>query len=304
MLNWKPYNNHHWAKSKQKPLNNQEKKKFEQMAANTLLIPFCETGECWGTVHPPGRNAIVIQVRPEWRHQYSHYRLPIGLKIYNLKDGKVMWPSIRRFHQDHRPQMRGLPNAHVQEVLACGTTKGTDGIERGYLVQQWIDGVALDQKIKAGPTTNEVLQITDDLFQEIIIPLWSHGSSWWDVRPSNYVVTPSGRLFMIDSDTVGGYADEIIQTPEVFTQRNNGTRTAMKRYGTLLSRLAGRVAGRGQKSIVQRRACSLCERHLQPIFCAPYPLPSGWQRKAIQSWKNFRADYALLLQPPLGLRQN
>jgi len=141
-------------------------------------------------------------------------------------------------------------------------------------------------------------RIADDLFKEIIIPLWAKGSSWWDVRASNYVVTTDGRLMMIDSDSVGAYADEILKTPKVFAERNHGSITAMKRYATILVTMAGRLAVRGTKATVQREVRALFVRQLQPVFVEPYPLPPGWKKSAGRAWQNFRAGYEALLRQP------
>jgi hypothetical protein len=299
MLNWKPYDQHTWENSDQRPFNATEKKHFEQLAGKILWLPGVEMQDCWGTVCPPGRNAAVIRVHPDVRHRFERNGLrEVGLKIFNLVDGKVMWPSVFKFHDGQRGKLPGLPNAQVQEVLACGTHPDGVGSERGYLVQQWVEGTALDQKIEAGLTADETLQIIDDLFLKIIIPLWGVGTSWWDVRDSNYVVTPAGQLVMIDSDSVGAYADEIVETPTVFAKRNRGSITAMIRYGSLLITLARRLAPRGTKSAVEREVRVLVARHLLPVFVEPYPLPHGWQKTAIRAWQDFRAGYQPLLQPP------
>ena len=209
-----------------------------------------------------------------------------------------MWPSIFEFHLMQRANLPGLPNGHVQEVVGINTVEDASGRRRGYLVHLWVAGTVLEERIKGDLTASEVLQIADDLFQQIIIPLWSKGSSWWDVRDSNYVVTPDGRLMMIDSDSVGAYADEILQTPSVFTKRNRGSRTAMKRYTGLLARMAGRLAPRGEKSKWTQQTRALFQRHLVPVFVAPYPLPHGWKKSATKAWLNFRADYTALLHQP------
>jgi len=299
MLNWKPYDQFDWKKSKQRPFNSAEKLQFENLAAKILWVPGVELDGCWATVHPPGRNATVIQVHPLIRHRFERKGVrPVGLKIFNLVDGKVMWPSVSKFHASQRKKLPGLPNAYVQEVLDYGDIQDDHGTERGYLIQQWVEGVVLEEKIRVGLTADEVRQIADDLFREIIIPLWSKGTSWWDVRDSNFVVTQDGRLMMIDSDSVGAYADEILQTPQVFTKRNRGSSTAMKRYAGLLARIAGRLAPRGEKSKWTCRARALFQQQLAPIFYAPYPLPRGWDKTAREAWQKFRADFQSLLHQP------
>jgi hypothetical protein len=305
MLNWKPYDQHDWKNCDQKKFTAPERRQFEKLAAKILTLPESSLDRQWGTVHPPGRNALVIEVHPDAGHGLAtHGDQRLGVKIYNLKDGKVMWPSVFRFHFSQRSNIPGLPNGHVQSVIAAGTAIDADGRERGYLIQEWVAGMALDQKIAAGLTPDEALQIAADLFQAIVIPLWSQGTNWWDVRDSNYVVTPAGRLVMIDSDTLGGYADEITRTPEIFCGRNGGSLTAMKRYAGLLARMAGRLARRGEKSKIRQQVRTLFARHLRSVFINPFPLPPGWETTATRAWENFRAGYAPLLQPASELRSN
>jgi hypothetical protein len=299
MLNWKPYDRHDWKNSDQKKFTARQKKQFEELAAKILWLPQVTQFDCWGTVHPPGRNAIVIQVHPDVRHRFERDgSRVVGLKIFNLVDGKVMWPSVAKFHKSQRGRLPGLPNSHVQEVRDYGEAEDAQHQKRGYLVQQWIEGTVLEEKIKRGLSASESLQIADDLFNEIVIPLWSVGTSWWDVRDSNYVVTPAGRLMMIDSDTVGAYADEMLATTPVFSRRNGGSRLAMQRYAALLARMAARLAPRGEKSRWTQQVRAFFNQHLAPVFVAPYPLPPGWKRIAGEAWGKFRADYQSLLQPP------
>jgi hypothetical protein len=299
MLNWKPYDRHDWKNCDQKKFTARQKKQFEELAAQILRLPKGTPPDCWGTVHPPGRNATVIQIHPGVRHRFEQSgRRAAGLKIFNLVDGQVMWPSVSKFHESQRRRLPGLPNSHVQEVQDCGEAEDSQRRKRGYLVQPWVAGTVLAEKIQQGMSASEALQIAGDLFNEIVIPLWGVGTSWWDVRDSNYVVTPADRLMMIDSDTVGAYADEMLATPPVFARRNRGSRLAMQRYAALLARMAARLAPRGEKSRWTLQARAFFKQHLAPVFVAPYPLPPGWKQAAREAWGKFRADYQSLLQPP------
>lgn len=48
---------------------------------------------------------------------------------------------------------------------------------------------------------------------------------------------------MIDSDTLGGRAGEIVGMPAISGQRNHGTLTTMRCYGTWIRQMASRNAG-------------------------------------------------------------
>jgi hypothetical protein len=70
--------------------------------------------------------------------------------------------------------------------------------------------------------------------------LWSAGTIWWDIRSGNFCVTERDgkqRLVLIDTDSLLAYAEEIIETPHVFTKRNHGKVTALKRIKTIVTDL-------------------------------------------------------------------
>ena len=303
MLNWTRYDSHDWANCAQTPMSRDQKACMEQLGADILQLSATDAATCWGEVHPPGRNALAIRVQPRVRHYFGGNRPPVGLKIFNLVDGKTMWPSVSRFHTSQRKLLPGLPNPQVQEVFHCATFTAADAVERGYLVQEWIEGDTLEAKLKAGLGQVEAVKLLDDLFLKLLIPLWSLGTSWWDVRSSNYVVTPRHRLMMIDSDTIGGYADEMTITPSIFTERNRGKLTAMTRYRTIIRNLVVaclRAKGGRKSAFGTERANELVATHLEPVFCAPYPVDHNWRRKAEKAYAAFRTEYKSLLDRELS----
>jgi hypothetical protein len=84
------------------------------------------------------------------------------------------------------------------------------------------------------------IQLLSDFFEGILLPLWSAGTIWWDIRASNFCVAERDgkqRLVLIDTDSLLAYAEEIIETPHVFTKRNHGKVTALKRIKTILTDL-------------------------------------------------------------------
>jgi hypothetical protein len=295
MINWKLYDRYNWSKCKQKRMDSAEKSDFEQLAADMLQLRRTDAVSCWGTAFPPGRNSVVFRINPGVAHQFSSNGTSMGIKIFNLIDGETMRRKILKFHMEQRRQFAGLPHPLVQTVLHCGTVTARDGKERSYLVQEWVDGEILEDKLKRVVSREDAWRILDDVFLGLVIPLWGVGSSWWDVRESNYVFTPERRLVMIDSDTVGGYADEITGCPTVFTDRNDGSVTAMTRYSTFICILARYQAPRGKKGKVEDAARMLIKQHLLPCFCRPYPLATGWQARATEAYNDFKTELQAIL---------
>jgi hypothetical protein len=130
-----------------------------------------------------------------------------------------------------------LPNELVQGVYDADEHNCTF-----FLVQAWIEGGSLETYLnrKTQLPPDVVQQLLKDLFEGIIIPLWSAGTIWWDIRAGNFCVTERDskqRLVLIDTDSLLAYADEIIETPLVFTKRNHGKVTALKRIKTIVTDL-------------------------------------------------------------------
>lgn len=295
MLNWTAYDKFNWAGSEQCKMNSAEKDAFDSLGADILQLDAVTRAQSWGSVSSPGRNAAVIRVHDGVPHRFKR-NTSIGLKIFNLKDGEVMRRKISKFHNEQRAKFPGLPHALIQNVFRCETISN-QGKERGYIIQQWTNGEILEDKMRTGIGPKDMWRILDDLFLELLIPLWGVGSSWWDVRASNYVFTPDRRLVMIDSDTLGGYADEIVETPFVFTKRNNGTRTAIRRYSTWVLKFADQFAASGKKKEMNLTVRQLINHHLEPVFCSPYPLEKGWRNQASKAYLNFRAALQEVFRP-------
>jgi hypothetical protein len=125
------------------------------------------------------------------------------------------------------------------------------------------------------------LRLLNDLFEGIIIPLWSTGTIWWDIRAGNFCVTESDgkqRLVLIDTDSLLAYAEEIIETPHVFTKRNHGKVTALKRIKTIVTDLVMSAIPedklRGSKTKLELQIKSIVKETLAP-FEKSGPLQNG-----------------------------
>jgi hypothetical protein len=185
---------------------------------------------------PPGVSAqTVVRVESSIPHRFTGIcqNKAIGLKIFKKGKGRELVID----HKHSRNKLPGLPNELVQGVYDADEHNCTF-----FLVQAWIEGESLETYLnrKTQLPPDVVQQLLKDLFEGIIIPLWSAGTIWWDIRAGNFCVTERDskqRLVLIDTDSLLAYADEIIETPLVFTKRNHGKVTALKRIKKIVTNL-------------------------------------------------------------------
>lgn len=95
--------------------------------------------------------------------------------------------------------------------------------------------------------------ILRQLLGEIVIPLWSRGLIWWDFRDANFCyAAETDRLSLIDVDSLGAYAEEILETPDDWTRRDRGRLTALARLRQMSVRLIGAPRRPGKKKVESR----------------------------------------------------
>ena len=126
-------------------------------------------------------------------------------------------------------------------------------------------------------------QLLNDLFEGIIIPLWSAGTIWFDIRAGNFCVTERDgkqRLVLIDTDSLLAYAEEIIETPQVFTKRNHGKLTALKRIKTIVTDMVllaiPKEKLKGKRSSIEKQIRAIADASLI-VFDQPGRLENGQQ---------------------------
>ena len=235
-LNWNNYDGYFNHPRDQQQIDDNTKLEMESIASEILGLDRQTMQSTWGSCSPPGVSAqTVVRVESSIPHRFTGIcqNKAIGLKIF--KNGKGC--KMVHGHTHSRRKLPGLPNDFVQEVYDAGEHNGTF-----FLLQGWIEGESLETYLnrKTQLPPDEVQQLLKDLFEGIIIPLWSAGSIWWDIRAGNFCVTERDskkRLVLIDTDSLLDYADEIIETPLVFTERNRGKVTALKRIKTIVTDL-------------------------------------------------------------------
>ncbi|NBV33738.1 MAG: hypothetical protein EBR81_08160 [Proteobacteria bacterium] len=242
-LDWSNYDAFFNVTRQQTQIDQTAKQELETLSAEILQLDPSVLNVVWGACSPPGVSAqTVIRISGETSHRFSHLSKgkAVGLKLFKLKNGPgaPRQSDVAHAHVELRPKLPGLPSDFVQEVYCADQIKG-----RYYLVQEWIEGESLGDVLDRNDalSVSEVRGILRDLFEGILIPLWSVGTIWWDVRDDNYCLTPDGngrRLVMIDTDSLIAYAKEIVETPEDFTRRDKTKKRAMQRVKTIVEKLA------------------------------------------------------------------
>jgi hypothetical protein len=219
------------------------KQAVETRGAEILQLDPKSLEGVWGLCFPPGVSAeTVIRVCGATPHRFSDLSKgkAVGLKLFKPKSGpgSPRQSEVAHAHVHLRRLLPGLPSPFVQEVYCADEQDG-----RYYLVQEWIEGECLGEVIDRGDVLSigEVRGFIRDLFEGILIPLWSEGTIWWDIRDENYCLTPHGngrRLVMIDTDSLVAYAKEIVETPDSFNRRDRIKKRAMQRVKTIVEALA------------------------------------------------------------------
>lgn len=267
-LNWTNYDEYFDQPRDQEPIDEHARQEVEGIAAGILQLSTASLGSLWGHCSPPGLFAqTVVQVESSIPHRFTDAcrNKAIGVKIFKSGKGR----NLVLKHTHLRQKLPGLPNNLVQNVYAAGEYEGTF-----FLIQEWIEGDDLDTYLKRNaPLPQDVAQqLLNDMLQGIIIPLWSGGTIWWDIRAGNLCVTERDgkpRLVLIDTDSLLAYAEEILNTPLVFTKRDKGKITALKRIKTILTNLVRSTyptqLPRGAKRRLKGQIQSILEEALAPF---------------------------------------
>jgi hypothetical protein len=175
------------------------------------------------------------------------------------------------FHRDRLCRLPGLPNERVQRSLDAGFHPDRQSEQRAFIIQEWREGDTLEEWLRRRWSTQpaegmEIRSIIQQLLGEIIIPLWGVGTIWWDVRDANYCyAAATGRLCLIDVDSLAAYADEILNTPQVWIRRDKGRVTALARLRQMVIRLV-QAQGLSARQKVEASVSRVWHTELEPVL--------------------------------------
>jgi hypothetical protein len=218
-------------------LGEPERRGIEQLAAEALGVPQAVRTEGWGAVLGYGRDAqAVIQVFDWVEHRHGDCRSSLIVKIYRCRK-----PVFSRWHGEQFGRMPGFPgNPRVQQSVAAGEVRDWRGKIRSYAVLQYVPGIVLDARLETAPKTRTpVRNLLEQIFMDMVIPLWSLGHRGWDLRSGNLVVDPENRqLTMIDTDSYQNTFTEVTGGTLGWSKRDDFENRFFRRgVGRLVSRI-------------------------------------------------------------------
>ena len=294
VLDWSDYDRCWLDGCRQRPLDAAERVMLETIAADIAGVSDTQRGTAWGRCSPPGRfAATVIRLRPEVTHQFADSAAAlrvgaVGIKLFKTTaDGRREGDKVVRFCRDAIHRLPGLPNAHVQRVIAAGEWQS--GPEsRHYVVQQWVTGHTLEELNEciwpAQPIDGRVARsIVSQLLVAIVVPLWSAGTIWWDFRDANYCWDPlTEHLTMIDVDSLAAYVEETLETPAEWVRRDNRRQTGLSRLRQMALRVLLAQGIRPQAAV--RRHVAAAWADFEPALRTLGKSPHGPVLTAVRSF--------------------
>src|SRR5262249_14748073 len=169
------------------------------------------------------RAAVTVLVPATVPHAFSAEQPDLLVKVY-----KNAAPSLIAFQRRFRE--RRLPG--TQRTLDADVVETRDGVTRGVLVLEYIDGTPLDLFLNSNPRlpADQVAALLRSFLCGLIVAAWHEGWRFWDFRAANLVVAHDGRrVVMIDTDSLSTSAPEVWDTPAVWTVRDEQEAKAFTR---------------------------------------------------------------------------
>lgn len=141
--------------------------------------------------HYAGRNGILFEVLIDGKQH--------ALKCYTSPSeyGEVLCDYIKAHPSDRLPS----PTFYAQELFVP-TIEGVEWVD--VCLYPWVEGRTLDFEIKRcvyNHDTTSLLHLAEEfkaLSLDILSSPWRHG----DIKPENIIVTPEGRMQLIDFDAL------------------------------------------------------------------------------------------------------
>ena len=200
------------------------------------------------------RTRAVLATQPGVSHRLADLQDRVLVKLYK---GPGSTSGSKQYQDYHQRWFHRLPalltNEHVQQSLEAGVKPGAGP----YALLQYVEGeelaVLLDQ---AQIARNQARQIIQDILSEIWIPLWAEGLRFKDCHPGNFMVRPDGRVVMIDTEQMRKDLDELLHSPNDWTQRDKHERSGLSRLPGLLQRIILATNRRHRKAVVLREVKS------------------------------------------------
>jgi hypothetical protein len=258
-LNWEEFDQEAARKAGSTKLNPEERAEIEELAARALVIPPNARSEFWGAALGYGRDAqAIVQLLDGIEHRHTNSPGALIVKLYRTRK-----PAFSRWHSEQFGRMPGFSgNPRIQQSIAADEVQDWRGKSRSYAVLQHVPGIVLDAWLEMTPKSQTPVRFfLEQIFMEMVIPLWNLGHRGWDLRSGNMVVDPATQqLTMIDTDSYQNTFAEVTGGTSVWTRRDDFENRFFRRG---LSRVVNRISQGKQKPVARRntelQATSLLE---------------------------------------------
>ena len=107
-----------------------------------------------------------------------------------------------------------------------------------YAVVQYIEGREISVALEDGTIDRDTAAVVlKDILNEIWRPIWNASLRFQDCHPGNFILTPTGRAVMIDTEQMRKDAQEYLSDRNTWTQRTQHEISGLKRLPALIQRI-------------------------------------------------------------------
>jgi len=220
-----------------------------------------------------------------------------AIKVYRTAgrrsdDSQARWlESTFNFHENLRQQIAPYSIPCIQKVFAVGY-KEVNQTRYAYCIQQWIPGVTIRKLIQTNITFAILRNIIEQMFLVLIIPSWSQGAIWDGSDATNFIFCDN-KLTMIDTDMLAKTASEIVNTPEIFDDRNWGMINTIARCGKMFAQAmvaAFNTTEPHHTYHISLAFFNLWNKFITPTFTATMPR-HNFESSATQAYNEFMYEF-------------
>ncbi|HKY36549.1 MAG TPA: hypothetical protein VJN18_11455 [Polyangiaceae bacterium] len=257
---------------------------LEARLADWLELPASCRKQVWGSVSAPGRFAEVVRLSSGLDHRFAGAAQALGFDCVGIKifrapgktSGEAVW-----FHQECWPNLH-QPGAAVQRSLGAELYDG-----RAHAALEWVDGEVLEDLFRSRTWSLAFAhELVRQLFGDIIVPLWSLGLVFWDVRSANFVWQPAARrLVLIDTDSLAAPALIRENFAEQRARHEKWRPVALRRLRRLILVVLLGATARRERRALRQKIDEAWHAGLRPALARP--LLATWQLDARDALERF-----------------
>jgi len=184
-------------------------------------------------------------------HRFGNRAPRVVVKLYKGDGSTTGSHEYLTYHAGHFHQMPALHQSSSIQKSVTADVHTVHGESFPYAVLEYIEGEELADLIEAGSLNlDRAAKLIQQILVDIWIPLWDAGLRFKDCHPGNFIIGPSDRVYMIDTEQMRKDAAELLTAPGDWRQRQTHEESALSRLPGLLSRIkASTQADRSESAV-------------------------------------------------------